>query len=127
MRPSYEAEAEGLRHTDAGGLIKGLGNLLPDVDRAAFTAEFGEDMAANFAEGLRTGVDGWVDDDLAFVAPWGFTLGAVRPRTLACRAHPRRDGAPAAGRGPRVHLNGCAGSHARRATDDSLRLTKRPG
>jgi len=82
MRPSYEADAEGLRHTDAAGLIKGLGTLLPDVDRAAFTAEFGEDMAANFAEGLRTGVDGWVDDDLAFVAPWGFSLAEIAVPTF---------------------------------------------
>ena len=82
MRPSYEADAEGLRHTDAASLIKGLGTLLPDVDRAAFTAEFGEDMAANFAEGLRTGVDGWVDDDLAFVAPWGFELAEITVPTF---------------------------------------------
>ncbi len=74
IRPSHEAEAVGLRNTDAAGLIEGMATLLPDVDRAVLTAEFGEDLAANFAEGLRTGVDGWVDDDLAFVAPWGFSV-----------------------------------------------------
>ena len=77
IRPSHEADGVGLRDTDAAGLIEGLATLLPDVDRAALTAEFGEDMAANFAEALRTGVDGWVDDDLAFAAPWGFTLAEI--------------------------------------------------
>ncbi|WP_411283689.1 alpha/beta fold hydrolase [Lapillicoccus sp.] len=77
IRPSNEAEAVGLRNTDAAGLIEGMATLLPDVDRAVLTAEFGEDLAANFAEGLRTGVDGWVDDDLAFVAPWGFSLAEI--------------------------------------------------
>jgi len=77
IRPSHEAEAVGLRNTDAAGLIEGMATLLPDVDRAVLTAEFGEDLAANFAEGLRTGVDGWVDDDLAFVAPWGFSLAEI--------------------------------------------------
>jgi len=77
MRPSFEAEAAGLRDTDAAGLIQGMATLLPDVDRAALTAEFGEDMAANLGEGLRAGVDGWVDDDLAFVAPWGFSLAEI--------------------------------------------------
>jgi len=64
------------------GLIEGLATLLPDVDRAVLTAEFGEDMAANFAEALRTGVDGWVDDDLAFAAPWGFTLAEIAVPTF---------------------------------------------
>ena len=77
IRPSHEAEAVGLRNTDAAGLIEGMATLQPDVDRAVLTAEFGEDLAANFAEGLRTGVDGWVDDDLAFVAPWGFSLAEI--------------------------------------------------
>ena len=77
IRPSHEAEAVGLRNTDSAGLIEGMATLLPDVDRAVLTAEFGEDLAANFAEGLRTGVDGWVDDDLAFVAPWAFSLAEI--------------------------------------------------
>src|ERR1019366_9392126 len=67
IRPSLETEAVGLGDTDAAGLIEGMATLLPDVDRAVLTAEFGQDMAANLAEGLRTGVDGWVDDDVAFV------------------------------------------------------------
>ena len=82
IRPSHEAEAVGLRNTDAAGLIEGMASLLPDVDRAVLTAEFGEDLAANFAEGFRTGVDGWVDDDLAFVTPWGFSLAEIAVPTF---------------------------------------------
>jgi pimeloyl-ACP methyl ester carboxylesterase len=33
------------------------------------------------ADGLRDGVDGWVDDDLAFIAPWGFDVGSIRVTT----------------------------------------------
>ncbi len=82
IRPNHEAEAVGLRDTDAAGLIEGMATLLPDVDRAVLTAEFGEDLAANFAEGLSLGVDGWVDDDLAFAAPWGFAPAEVAVPTF---------------------------------------------
>ena len=58
-------------------IISSLQTLLPDVDRAALTDEFGEDMVANFREALRNGVDGWVDDDLAFTRPWGFDLKEI--------------------------------------------------
>lgn len=78
LRPALETEAVGLHAATAEDLIEELSTLLPDVDREALSAEFGEDMAANFREALRVGVDGWVDDDLAFVRPWGFELSDLR-------------------------------------------------
>ncbi|WP_037842515.1 alpha/beta fold hydrolase [Streptomyces sp. NRRL F-5126] len=77
LRPWLENEAAGLRDTDTAGLIAGLESLLPAIDKAVLTRELGDDLAANFSEGLRTGVDGWVDDDLAFVKPWGFALDEI--------------------------------------------------
>jgi pimeloyl-ACP methyl ester carboxylesterase len=63
------------------GIVESLRSLLPAVDRAALTDEFGEDMAASFREALRVGVDGWFDDDMAFVGSWGFGLDEVRVPT----------------------------------------------
>jgi pimeloyl-ACP methyl ester carboxylesterase len=77
LRPMLEEAAVGLRQADATGLVGEMGTLLPDVDRAVLTDEVGEDMVAGFAEGLRTGVDGWLDDDLAFTRPWGFELSQL--------------------------------------------------
>ena len=58
-------------------IVGSLSSLLPDVDRAVLSDEFGEDMVAAFHEGLRLGIDGQLDDDLAFVAPWGFALDEI--------------------------------------------------
>jgi pimeloyl-ACP methyl ester carboxylesterase len=77
LRPFLEEMREHLKDTDTAGIIASLDSLLPDVDKAVLTDEFGEDMAASFAEGLRHGVDGWVDDDLAFTEPWGFNLDEI--------------------------------------------------
>jgi hypothetical protein len=44
--------------------------LLAGVDQAVMTGEFGQDMAAGSREAVRTGVEGWLDDDLAFASPW---------------------------------------------------------
>ena len=54
-----------------------MGSLLPDVDRAMLTDEFGAELAGGFCEALEVSVDGWLDDDLAFVRPWGFDLDAL--------------------------------------------------
>ena len=35
-------------------------------------------LATAVDEGLRPGPGGWVDDDLAFAAPWGFDVGQIR-------------------------------------------------
>ncbi len=82
IRPRREAAAVGLRNTDATGLIEEMAALLPEIDRTVLTGEFGESMAAHMDAGLRGGVDGWVDDDLAFVAPWGFSVAEVAVPTF---------------------------------------------
>lgn len=67
----------GLRATDAEGLLDNMSGLLPAVDRAQLDDVFGEDVAASFREAVRLGYDGWVDDDLAFVKPWGFDVDEI--------------------------------------------------
>jgi pimeloyl-ACP methyl ester carboxylesterase len=77
IRAAHEESAPELRRADAAAIVTGLSTLLPPVDVAVLTDEFGADTAANLAEGVRTGVDGWVDDDLAFCRPWGFDVAEV--------------------------------------------------
>ena len=62
-------------------MVASMGSLLPEVDRAVLTDEFAEDLLASYAEGLAPGVDGWLDDDLAFTRPWGFDLSEIGVRT----------------------------------------------
>lgn len=81
LRPALEAEREGLRDVQPEQIVSALESLLPEVDRAALAGGFAEDMAASFHEALRVGVDGWLDDDLAFVQPWGFELSEIRVPT----------------------------------------------
>jgi len=82
LRPHLLQQGELLRNIRAADIVGSLQSLLPDVDRAALTGEFGEDMAAGFREALRTGVDGWLDDDLAFAKPWGFSLAEISVPTM---------------------------------------------
>lgn len=77
LRSFLDAAREQLKDATVDGIIESLSSLLPDVDRVVLTDEFGEDMATAFHEALRIGVDGWLDDDLAFINPWGFELGEI--------------------------------------------------
>ncbi|HEY1389254.1 MAG TPA: alpha/beta hydrolase [Ktedonobacterales bacterium] len=82
LRPFLDEVGGQLRQATGADLVTAMNSLLPAADRALFTGEVGEDMAAIFHEGLRVGVDGWLDDDLAFVKPWGFSLAEVIVPTL---------------------------------------------
>jgi pimeloyl-ACP methyl ester carboxylesterase len=85
LRPYLEKEREPLLNARPEDVIAAWSTLLPPVDRAALTAEYGEDVAAQLRESVRTGIDGWVDDDLAFVKPWGFELEDVRCPVVLCQ------------------------------------------
>ena len=61
----------------ADDVVASLDTLLPPVDEAALTGEFAEYLAGEFRQAVARGIDGWLDDDLAFTRPWGFDLGAI--------------------------------------------------
>jgi pimeloyl-ACP methyl ester carboxylesterase len=67
-------EAPGLARITGAEIVASLGDLMSDVDKQALTGAFADYLAALFRAAVSTGVAGWRDDDLAFVADWGFPL-----------------------------------------------------
>jgi pimeloyl-ACP methyl ester carboxylesterase len=82
LRSLLRQQGEALRDIRADDIVTSMESLLPDVDRAALTGEFGEDIAASFREAVRVSVDGWLDDDLAFAKPWGFSMTEIEVPTM---------------------------------------------
>ena len=58
-------------------IIEAMGGLLSEVDKKALEGSGAEVMAASYRHGLSVSYMGWLDDDLAFVEPWGFDIGAI--------------------------------------------------
>jgi pimeloyl-ACP methyl ester carboxylesterase len=71
------ADAAGLVEATPEQLADALRPHLSTVDAEALSEEFAGHLLASIVDGLRPGVEGWVDDDLAFLAPWGFDVGAI--------------------------------------------------
>jgi pimeloyl-ACP methyl ester carboxylesterase len=83
LRPYLDREGPALRDATSAGIIAAMHSLLPPIDRRAITDEFGDDLAAMNHEGLLVGIDGWLDDDLAFVTDWGFEFTEItRPASI---------------------------------------------
>ena len=63
-------------------LIASFGGLIGDADKAALTPDVAEVDAASFRRALSVSYYGWLDDDLAFVQPFGFDLSQVSKPVL---------------------------------------------
>jgi pimeloyl-ACP methyl ester carboxylesterase len=51
---------------------------LSPTDADALTGELAAYFHGTMTHALASGSDGWIDDDLAFLNPWGFDLGSIR-------------------------------------------------
>jgi pimeloyl-ACP methyl ester carboxylesterase len=72
-----QATAEAVR-ADPASLLAKLQLELPDADlRVVTDTGIRPLLEAAYAEALRTSPHGWIDDALAFYAPWGFDPAAV--------------------------------------------------
>jgi pimeloyl-ACP methyl ester carboxylesterase len=82
---------------------------LSDIDARALTGDLAAHLLASVTEALRPGVEGWVDDDFAFLAPWGFDPERVRVPVLVWQG--RHDLMVPAdhGRWLRAHVAGAEG------------------
>jgi len=77
LRAFLDPLVASLRQTRPHQIVESMASLLPEVDRAHLGGELGDFLAQSFRDALSASPDGWVDDDLAFVEPWGFDLAAI--------------------------------------------------
>jgi pimeloyl-ACP methyl ester carboxylesterase len=79
LTPALQAEHEKVVArvaVDPSNLLEGF--ELSESDRAALARpEFRQIVVESTAEYAVNGVGGWVDDDLAFIRPWGFDVSAI--------------------------------------------------
>lgn len=80
LTPFLEKEAEALRAITGDQIAAALGGLISGADAAVLTGEFAADLAQGLRGAVRNGIAGWRDDDLAFVAGWGFQVDAAAGR-----------------------------------------------
>ena len=66
----------------AADLAPSLGDLVPGVDVAALTGVYADYLAESYRASVSAGIDGWRDDDLAFVHDWGFPLDTGVPVSI---------------------------------------------
>jgi pimeloyl-ACP methyl ester carboxylesterase len=79
------AAAEMLENVE--DLAASIQTLVAEPDRIALRGPIGEWWADSLAVSFANGPDGWVDDDLAFVMPFGFELAAISRPTLIVHGH----------------------------------------
>lgn len=75
-------EAADIAATQPQELAELMRPHLSAVDAAVLTGEFAEYLVEEAIDAVAPGVEGWVDDDLAFLRPWGFDPGSVAVPTL---------------------------------------------
>lgn len=80
LAPNLEREAQRALarvEEDPSALLENFN--LSEADRAVLALEIVKQRTRlSFREAMVQGVGGWVDDDLAFIRPWGFELAEIR-------------------------------------------------
>ncbi|MEO7071198.1 MAG: alpha/beta fold hydrolase [Nostocoides sp.] len=78
LRPFLEEQAEQMCAVTAEEVAEALVGLLPPVDVAVLSGDLAEWLARQLRGAVRRGPDGFVDDALVTMRPWGLDLAAVQ-------------------------------------------------
>jgi pimeloyl-ACP methyl ester carboxylesterase len=63
-------------------LVEAMAPFLTDADAEEMRGPIGATLLRHIQHGMSVSADGWVDDDLAFVRPWGFEPADIRVPVL---------------------------------------------
>ena len=107
LRPALADERVGLLAVTSDGLRDEMAPHLGDTDREALTGTLAAYFHDGMGHGLAGGVDGWVDDSLAFVRPWGFELASIDRPVLVVQGGDDLMVPPGHGRWLAAHVPGC--------------------
>jgi len=72
------AQADRMLSAEPDAIAEALRSLLSPPDLAVLTGEFAEYLHEATKVGIQEQLDGWIEDDFAFLDPWGFELGDIR-------------------------------------------------
>src|SRR5262245_9630236 len=81
-RASMERQREELLAATPDQLVEQWQTLLGPADREIATGEFAAELLDHIHAGIEPGGEGWFDDDLVFVMPWGFDVASIRVPVL---------------------------------------------
>jgi len=115
LEPRAGADAEALSDITPEGLVEAMSTLVSPVDEGALRGEVGEFLARGMPEVFDNGAAGWVDDDLAFVAPWGFDVAGIRVPVLVWQGRHDQFVPPSHGEWLATHI---PGAEVRLTADD---------
>jgi pimeloyl-ACP methyl ester carboxylesterase len=85
LEPFLREQADEILAAGPGELVGALRSLLSPVDVAALTGEFAEYLVDATHRAIGGSLEGWIEDDFAFVAPWGFELADIRVAVQLCQ------------------------------------------
>jgi pimeloyl-ACP methyl ester carboxylesterase len=74
---ALERDRDELAATTPAGLVKAWRTLLGPADLEVTTGSLAAYLLDAMLGGIEGGLDGWFDDDVAFVRGWGFELDAI--------------------------------------------------
>ena len=77
LRPALERERDEMLPITSEELRESMAPHLSPTDSNALTGDLAAYFHGNMLHALDDGADGWIDDDLAFAAPWGFELAEI--------------------------------------------------
>ncbi|GAA0453645.1 hypothetical protein Ade02nite_01900 [Paractinoplanes deccanensis] len=98
--------ADGLERVTGADVADAYGDLLSGVDRGALTGEFADYLAESSRYAVSAGIAGWREDDLAFLADWGFPLEEIRVPVAVWQGDQDRMVPPAHGHWLAAHVPG---------------------
>ncbi len=81
-RIQHELELASVKDVTPAEFLEALASILGPADREVLTEGFVDFGLESIAAGLEPSSDGWFDDGLVFVKPWGFDLASIEVPVL---------------------------------------------